>query len=792
MKNRVAVFWSSLSFATRLFINASIVLLLGTTSLIIVSAHQEAVDAHHDLEHYLAQELKTFPEIIAENIVIGDFTTLQQTIQYYAQRPLIQNILLTINNNTRLEGHHPFNISAIPNWFTYIFHYPILKDRIPIIIGEYQYGLLEITVNALPLAYRAWQRLRQNIFILSLTVLLDFIAIALVLHIGLRPLRQLEQATAKLAEGQLQTRIPTQGSPEFRQVIMQFNKMAQNLEQAQTHLLASQQQLQQAKTAAETANQFKSRFLANISHEIRTPLNALSGMIQLLQHSPLGGQQQKQLAQMHSTLQIVLSIINNLLDLAKIEAQKLVLEKTPFRLDQWLQELLTLTANLKHAPGVILRVELDPFIPNTLSSDPLRLKQILLNLLSNALKFTAQGEVCVSLQAQRVTPASANITFAVQDTGIGIPSDQLHAIFEGFKQAGPDTARQYGGTGLGLSISQQLVQLMGGNLQVTSTCGQGSRFYFTVELARASLPLSSIIFPKTSYIPIKNTLSEKPLTGLRLLIVEDNPINQEITRDLLTLKGAHCEIVNHGQEAIARILAMPQSFDAVLMDIQMPVMDGYTATRCLRQEPHLVTLVIIAMTANALSSDRDQCLAAGMNDYISKPIDIQQLTQLLLYYCKRSVAKQADTPKIVESSTEAVIELPVILPGCLGFNIAEALARLDYETDIYFEILEKFKLYQAEARARIRQQIQQCQTEQAARELHMLKGIAGTLGADTLAYFLQSAEFMLHSQKDCTQMAALPDQLERLLDETLQKLNTLTPDLMKTTICAVYHPENNQ
>lgn len=758
--------WHRLPFAGRLFITASTVLLVATLSLIVTTAQQEVTDAHSDLQHFLDQELKTLPGILAETVVLGDYATLKQALKQHASQPLIQKILFTDPQGTAIDSQNLIPNHQVPRWFLSVFQYPTLSGTTDLTLGGYTYGILTVTASSYPLAVRAWQRLRRTMAILLLTVTLDFLAIWLTLRFGLRPLQQLELATTKLAAGQLNTRLELTGSPEFRNLLQQFNQMAQTIETTQNQLLTSQHQLQQAKNAAEIANRSKSQFLAHMSHEIRTPLNAVLGLLQLLQHTGLKLQQQTYADKARSAGQVLLGIINNILDLSKIEANKLELEQTRFFLDQWLQELSALITSTHPNTTVALAFEVDPQIPNALRGDALRLKQILLNLANNATKFTQQGTVTIALQAKQVTADSAQIEYSVSDTGIGIPADRLHTIFESFEQASVETTRQYGGTGLGLTISQRLVRLMGGELQVVSKVGQGSRFFFTLGLSRDHSP--------SPEAPSTSQADPPPLSGLRLLVVEDNPLNQEVAQKLLLLSGAQVECASNGQEGISRIITSTLPFDAVLMDMQMPILDGCAATRCLRQDYGLTTLIIIAMTANALDSDRQACLAAGMNDYVSKPIDIVPLVATLLRHCR--------------TQPNAIKPKPDTINTCKpypGLRLAEALARLDYDCELFFEMLQKFKPYQQEVRGRLRYQLQHNNQEAASRELHMLKGIARTLGAETLADFIQAAEAAINTQTDNTTLITLPDRLDSLLDETVQLLDTLTLSQLTATITPV-------
>jgi PAS domain S-box-containing protein len=392
----------------------------------------------------------------------------------------------------------------------------------------------------------------------------------------------------------------------------------------------------QALDRAEQASIAKGQFLANMSHEIRTPMNAILGMLQLLQNTALTAQQLDFASKTEDAARSLLGLLNDILDFSKIEAGKMTLDPRPFDLDKLLRSLkVILTANLG-AKSVALRFAIDDDVPRGLLGDDMRLQQVLINLGGNAIKFTPSGEVVLQVKVVQRSPSDALLEFAVRDSGIGIAPESLNHIFSGFSQAEASTTRRFGGTGLGLSISSRLVVLLGGELKVTSVVGEGSTFSFQLRMPLAQIPdqpaLSTGTFDSTERT--QPLAKPKRLEGLRLLVVEDNKINQMVARGLLSKEGAQITMADDGQLGVDAVANMDPPFDAVLMDVQMPVLDGYAAARAIRQELGLLTLPIIAMTANAMASDRDACLEAGMDDHVGKPFDLDHLVATLLRLCR--------------------------------------------------------------------------------------------------------------------------------------------------------------
>jgi two-component system, sensor histidine kinase and response regulator len=638
-----------------------------------------------------------------------------------------------------------------------------------------------------------------------------------------------------------------------------------------TELKKIQTALSEAKVAAEDAAKVKAEFLANMSHEIRTPMNAVIGLAHLCLRTDLSAKQRDYVGKIHNAGTSLLSIINDILDFSKIEAGKLDVENVTFEIDSVMSNISTMVAQKIQDKDLELLFNISPDIPPALLGDPMRLGQVFINLLGNAVKFTETGDICLTGELLERTGNKVKLRFSVKDTGIGMTREQASRLFQAFSQADTSTSRKYGGTGLGLAISKRLVELMGGSIWVVSEPGQGSTFSFTgwfglseaaprkevptrlgslktlivddnasarevleellttlggeieqvasgaealdaVKLADAGRPFDLVLLdwrmpgldgvetarriradgslkriPAIVIVtafgreevhteaegagvdgflvkPVNRsmlvnmlveifapehraaareaiTATSYDLTGLRLLLVEDNAINQQIAVELLEGVGASIDVANNGREALNMLLADGGDirYDLVLMDLQMPEMDGYQATAQIRVTPSLAGLPVIAMTAHATAEERDHCLAAGMVGHIAKPIDPELLYRTLMQFHRPGQTAVAAKPfdrlsRAVEPS------------GIAGLDVADGLNRVAGNMKLYRSLLGQFVEQQADTVAAVRASLAREDFISAERLMHTLKGVSGNLGAKALSSLAAELERLLRDR----------------------------------------------
>lgn len=669
---------------------------------------------------------------------------------------------------------------------------------------------------------------------------------------------------------------------------------------------AATEQMRAARVLAENAVRMKSDFLANMSHEIRTPMNAIIGMSHLAMKTELTPRQRDYMKKIQWSSQHLLGIINDILDLSKIEAGKMTVESIDFELDHVLQNVVGLISEKAAAKDLELIVEIDKDVPHSLIGDPLRIGQVLINYANNAVKFTEQGDIAIRVAVERSSPSELVLSFSVSDTGIGLDEEQRSRLFQSFEQADSSTTRKYGGTGLGLAISRQLVSLMGGEVGVDSKLGIGSTFWFTVplghreekqiqlipapdlrgrrvlvvddndharevigdmlsnmsfvvslassglagiaEIARAadagepyeivfldwqmpvldgiatarkiseSMPnnaphmvmitaygrdevmkaaddakiddvlikpvTSSLLFdtamrilgttPTSQLYTAENATPGTDLsavTGARILLVEDNELNQEVAVELLQQAGFMVDVADNGEVALSMLNRQDQNYDMVLMDMQMPVMDGITATREIRKQAKWSALPVVAMTANAMASDRDRCIEAGMNDYLVKPIDPDQLWKTLRRWIK----------PLRETTASAVIQaLPeqtavVTIAPVAGLDVKAGLHHALGKEALYISFLRKFSDGQKDFPERLEEAMKQNDLVSAERLAHTFKGLCGQIGAGALRLMAESLEQRIREGEPAEKITAALEIIPGPLAELVSAINQRFP-----------------